>query len=174
MKEINSNTIYFAKTSPDAIIPNKREEDAGYDVYPKFPEKYMVLQPHETRMIPTGIASAFSSEYVFILKERGSTGTKGIAQRCGVIDSGFRSEWKVPITNTTDKVMFISKLSEEDTYKDYYGDIMPKSFVYPYSKAIAQGILVPVPVVDVVEIEYDELLGIESERGLGMLGSSKK
>ena len=78
-------TVKFAKVSPTAIIPTKREEDAGYDIYANFDEDYMRINPHETKMIPTGIASACDTDYCFILKERGSTGTKGLAQRCGRI-----------------------------------------------------------------------------------------
>ena len=78
-------TVKFAKVRPTAIIPTKREEDAGYDIYANFDEDYMRINPHETKMIPTGIASACDTDYCFILKERGSTGTKGMAQRCGRI-----------------------------------------------------------------------------------------
>ena len=166
--------IKFAKVHPDAIIPSKRDEDMGFDIYACFNEDYMVINPHETKLIPTGIASACDPEYGFVLRERGSTGSKGIALRAGVIDSGYRNEWFVGLTNTTNKVMFISKLNEEDTYQKYYGDIMPESFVYPYSKAIAQALIIPVPKTDVEEISYDELKEIESERGLGALGSSNK
>ena len=50
-------------------------------------------------MLPTGIASACSSNYYFQIFERGSTGVKGIGQRSGVIDSSYRGEWFIPITN---------------------------------------------------------------------------
>ena len=46
--------------------------------------------------------------------------------------------------------------------------------LYPYEKAICQALVVPVPVVDIEEITYDELKGIASERGTGALGSSGK
>ena len=85
--------IYFAKVKPGGRIPSKRDEDAGYDIYGLIDEAYIVLAPHETRAIPTGIASACPEEYYFQLHERGSTGTRGISQRCGVIDSGYRGEW---------------------------------------------------------------------------------
>ena len=166
--------VKFAKVHPNATIPSKRDEDMGFDIYPCFDEDYIVINPHETKLIPTGIASACSPKYGFVLKERGSTGSKGIAIRCGVLDSGYRDSWFVCLTNTTNKVMFISKLSEQETYDKYYGDIMPESFVYPYSKAIAQALVVPVPKTKVKEISYDELKAIKSERGLGKLGSSNK
>ena len=166
--------IKFAKVRPDAIIPSKRNEDMGYDIYACFDEDYMVINPHETKLIPTGIASACDPGYGFLLFERGSTGSKGIARRCGVIDSGYRNEWFVGLTNTTNKVMFISKLSERETYENYYGDIMPASFVYPYSKAIVQAIVTEVLETNEEELAYEDLKTIPSERGLGKLGSSNK
>ena len=166
--------VKFAKVHPNAIIPSKRDEDMGFDIYACFDEDFIVINPHETKLIPTGIASACDSNYGFLVFERGSTGSKGIARRCGVIDSGYRNEWFIGLTNTTNKVMFISKLTEEETYCEYYKDVMPQSFVYPYSKAIAQAVVTPVPNVIVDEIPYDELKEIKSERGLGKLGSSSK
>ena len=166
--------IKFAKVHPDAKIPSKRDEDMGFDIYACFDEEYIVIQPHETKLIPTGLASSCDHNYGFIVFERGSTGSKGIARRCGVIDSGYRNEWFIGLTNTTNKVMFISKLSEEETYKSYYGYAMPESFVYPYSKAIAQALVVPVPNIEIEETSYEELKNIKSERGLGALGSSGK
>ena len=174
--------IKFAKVNPNAIIPSKRDEDMGFDIYACFDEDYIVIKPHETKLIPTGLASAGSSEYGFLLRERGSPGSKGIALMAGVIDSGYRNEWFVGLTNTTEKTLFISKLSEEETYKSYYDDVIDDifvdlistSFVYPYSKAIAQALIIEVPKTEVEEISYDELKEIQSERGLGKLGSSNK
>lgn len=178
--------VKFAKVRPDAIIPSKRDEDMGFDIYACFYEDYMVIDPHETKLIPTGIASACDPGYGFILFERGSTGSKGIARRCGVIDSGYRNEWFIGLTNTTNKRLYISKLNTEELIealvvdKDdpidwkFADDEMINSIVYPYSKAIAQALVVPVPKTNVNEISYDELKMIESERGCGALGSSGK
>lgn len=91
--------LYWAKVKEDAIIPTKRDEDAGYDLYPCFKEDYLEIKPLHTRLVPLGVATAFDASYVMILKERGSTGTKGIAQRSGVIDSGYRGEYMAPVTN---------------------------------------------------------------------------
>ena len=161
--------IYFAKTNPNAIIPTKRDEDAGYDIYPCFEEEYMRILPHETVMIPTGIASACDSDYCFVLKERGSTGTKGIAQRCGIIDSGYRGEWFVPITNTSDTAIVIEK---KDSPRSHIKGI--KEIVYPYEKAITQALVIPVPKSKVYEVTLDKLNEMDSERGNGALGSSNK
>ena len=87
--------VKFAKVKEGAIVPSKRDEDMGFDIYACFDEDYIKIDPHETKLIPTGIASACDPEYGFLLKERGSTGSKGIALRAGVIDSGYRNEWFV-------------------------------------------------------------------------------
>lgn len=159
-------TVKFARTKPDAIIPTKRIEDAGYDVYACFEEDYMIIPPHTTIMIPTGIASACDTDYCFVLKERGSTGTKGMAQRCGIIDSGYRNEWFVPITNTNNKSILIYKNEDVKTDGDY--------ILYPYTKAICQVLIIPVPEVDVEEYTYKELKAVPSKRSVGCLGSSGK
>ena len=161
-------SIKFAKVHPNAIIPSKRLEDGAFDIYACFEEEHIVIKPHETKMIPTGIASVFSSDYVAMLKERGSTGTKGIGQRCGVVDSGYRGQWFCPITNHNDVPLIITK-SEEVC--DIATDL---AIVYPYTKAIAQCMMVAVPKLTIEEITYEELLTHESERGTGCLGSSKK
>ena len=166
-------TIKFAKVRPTAIIPTKREEDAGLDIYANCDEDYMIINPHETKMIPTGIASVCDKDYCLIAKERGSTGTKGIAQRSGVIDSGYRGEIMIPITNTTNKVIVIAK--NGIVIDDVYGAITPNDYmIYPYEKAIAQLLVVPVPKVSIEEITYEELQAIPSDRGDGKLGSSGK
>ena len=92
--------IKFAKTRDGAVIPSKLEENAGYDIYACFDEDYITIAPHETKLIPTGIASALDTDCYFQIEERGSTGSKGIKKSAGVIDSGFRGEWKIAITNS--------------------------------------------------------------------------
>ena len=165
-----NTTVRFAKVRPTAIIPIKRDEDAGFDIYADFEDNFIIIDPHTTTLIPTGIASACDTDYCFILKERGSTGTKGIAQRCGVIDSGYRNEWFVPITNTTNKKIAIVKKDA-----DYFFMRNTSRYtIYPYEKAIAQVLVVPVPKVNIEELTYNELKEIASDRGMGALGSSGK
>lgn len=118
----------------------------------------------QTKLIPTGIASAFSKDYVGIIKERSSTGVKGIKVSAGIIDSGFRNEIFIAIYNGNDRTIRISK-KEILRYDEIY---------YPYNKAIAQLLLLPVPKFDIIELSYKELLDIKSERGLDMLGSTNK
>ncbi|MBB5183436.1 dUTP pyrophosphatase [Catenisphaera adipataccumulans] len=160
-------TLYWAKIKPDAIVPQKRREDAGYDLYPCFEEPYMEIKPHETKMVPLGVASAFDADYVMILKERGSTGTKGMAQRAGVIDSGYRGEYIAPVTNVNDVPLRIVK-------KEYMPQMPEGMILYPYEKAICQGVLLKMPHPECKEISYEELQQMTSKRMKGKLGSSGK
>ena len=82
IEEIDEYLI-FAKVKPEATIPTKREEDAGRDLYPCFDEDYILINPLETKLIPTGIATAFSPNYYAQIQERGSTGSKGIKYGAG-------------------------------------------------------------------------------------------
>ncbi|NCC00442.1 MAG: dUTP pyrophosphatase [Clostridia bacterium] len=188
------NNLYWAEVKDGAKVPTKREEDAGYDIYACFEEDAMVIPVNAIKMIPTGIASAFPSGYVMLLEERGSTGTKGLSRRAGVIDSGFRDEWQVVINNTSNSHIIISKLSLEELIEKYKhneddrawflsinGDniIMFKNgessvTIYPYEKAIAQALFLPLAQADSKTVPYDELKAMTSERGMGMLGSSEK
>lgn len=165
-----NTTVKFARVRPTAVIPTKRDEDAGFDIYADFEDDFIIIDPHTTTLIPTGIASACDADYCFILKERGSTGSKGIAQRCGVIDSGYRNEWFVPITNTTNKKIAIVKKDVDYIFMKNTSGYT----IYPYEKAISQALVVPVPKVNIEELTYDELKEIASDRGMGALGSSGK
>ena len=143
--------IKIKKLNDAAIIPTKKDEDAGYDIYgiPSVEEETRGVYSFKSgslTMVPTGIATEIPKGYVAILKERGSSGSKGLAVRCGVIDSGYRGEWFVCINNTTDHVVN-----------------------YPVEKAIAQAVFVKAENVVFIEDEFSS-----SERGEGKLGSSGK
>lgn len=161
--------IKFAKVRPDAKIPTKRVEDAAMDIYACFDEDWVCIEPHTSKLIPTGIASAFGPEWAVVFRERGSTGVKNIKVNAGVIDSGFRNSYFVSLYNGNDKPVYIAKyLNGEQSPED------KDAIIYPYSKAIAQALVIPVPEVEVEEISYEDLKMIPSERGMGQLGSSNK
>ncbi len=166
IKEIKENELFWAKGNDTVIIPTKDTENGGYDIYANFEEDSIMIEPHKTKLIPTNLACAFSEDYVIVLKERGSTGTKGMGQRCGIIDSGYRNLIFVPITNENNIPIIISKLPSVLTEKE--------AIIYPYSKAICQALIVPVPKMNSQEISLEELQSIPSKRGLGNLGSSGK
>ena len=141
--------IYFAKVLPTAKIPTKREEDACYDLWSA--EGAITLAPYETKLIDTGIATAFPSNYVAIIKERSSWGSKNILLHAGVINSGYRNSWKVCLTNLNEYPITL-----------------------PTEKAIAQFLLIELPKLESQEVNYDQLLNFQSERGIKGFGSTDK
>lgn len=178
MIDLDENKIFFAKVKPNAVIPSKKVEDAGYDVYACFDEDFFVIEPFKTRAVPTGIASAFSSKFYAQVEERSSTGKLGLKKSSGVIDSGYRGEYLIMTYNTNEKPFVITKLdvSEIPETFEVCGKVYDKNNVifYPYKKAICQVVLHIVPNLETNEIPYEELLKMSSERGTSGFGSSGK
>jgi dUTP pyrophosphatase len=169
------NNILFAKLREDAKIPQRDICNAGLDIYPCFDEDYLVIPPHETRLVPTGIASVIPVDYYIQIQERGSSGSKGIKYSAGVIDSGYRGEWFLATTNCNSKPLVILK-ADINTLPDSFKALVEETMVvYPYSKALFQGIVHNVHnELAVCEIPADKLKDYPSERGEGKLGSSGK
>lgn len=177
--EDKKDKIFFAKTNrfegERAIIPTKKSEDAGYDIYACFDAHSMRIPAHKTVLIPTGIATALPEGYYFQIEERSSVGGKlGLKKNAGVMDSGYRGEWYVAIYNTNDRDVYIVK-------KEYMQELMDAAKIldieiltYPYEKAIAEAVLHRVYDVDEEEITYEELKNIKSERGTEGFGSTGK
>jgi len=172
--EVKGNKLYWAKVKPNAIIPIKEKENAGYDIYSCFNDDYIIIRPLHTKLIPTGIACAVRDSYYLQVQERGSTGSIGMKYGSGVIDSGYRGEIFVTITNTNEVPIMIVREADRNMTEIY--DIINETnaIVYPYEKAIAQLVVHRVLDMEEQEISYEELKSIPSKRGDGMLGSSGK
>ncbi len=156
-----------------ATLPSKRDEDAGYDLYGVFNNDFQILKPGEITLLSTKISIEIPQDWVFYIAERGSTGSKGISRRCGIIDSGYRGEIFVATNNTSNKTVIFAKRTEgEELDKFLSENNLEKEniTIYPHSKGIAQGILFYCPHV-VVEEVHDLS---DSLRGDGALGSSGK
>jgi len=178
MINLEDDKIYFAKVKENAIIPTKKLEDAGYDAYACFDEDYFVIEPMQTRPVPTGIAAAFSNKYYIQVEERSSTGKIGMKKSAGVMDSGYRGEYLILTLNTNSKPFVISKFNLEDIPEEFEvdGKFYKKDEIvyYPYKKAICQLVLHIMPNLETQVISYEDLLKIESDRGVNGFGSSGK
>lgn len=169
------NKIYFAKIREDAIIPSREEYNAGVDIYPCFEEDYMIIEPGETKLVPTGIASAIPLNYYIQIHERGSSGSKGIKYSAGVIDSSYRGEWFLATTNANKKPLLITKIDIESLNEPIKSIIKNGYIIYHYEKALFQGVVHCVHnEIERCEISYEDILKIPSKRGEGKLGSSGK
>lgn len=162
--------IKFAKKNETVTIPSKVDTNAGYDVYANFNEPFVKLRAHTTTLVPTGLFSSFDKDYYVQMFNRGSNGSKGLLQACGVIDSSYRGEWFVAVTNTNSVDWYIAKQEYVESVSD---DVIKKS-IYPYEKAICQFVVLPVPDLKIVEVNMEEIKNELSNRGDGKLGSSGK
>lgn len=173
--KVDKNTIYFAKTDKNAVIPSKREEDGAYDIYsliqPRETSEGLVyeqyLEKGKVNTIKTGIASAVSKDfYLSLNSERSSIAKHGINVLAGTIDSGYRGEIMLMVVPLVKDVLISSMVEDVEEHENLT--------IIPYKKAVAQATLLPVPDVTVEELKYEDLLEIESERGTGGWGSSGK
>ena len=168
----NNLIIYWDKLNENAKVPTKRNEDAGFDIYSDSVED-IILKPNETKFFSTGLKSAFPSNFWIEIKERGSTGAVGLSVRSGVIDSGYRGEWKIMLTNVNKYLVVFSHSVDKVTYvkgKIFKNKI--KKVIYPLSKAIAQAVVIPLPHIECRP--WDETQIADSERGQTGWGASGK
>lgn len=94
------------RLSDDAKLPIKDDQaDAGIDV---FTNESYTLKPGEIHAFSTGISVEFPEGYVALLWDRSGMGVSGIHRLAGVIDSGYRGEWKVVLVNLSDEAYEVS------------------------------------------------------------------
>ena len=133
---------------PDAVVPGRAYSgDAGLDLSSC---ERVELAPGERALVPTGIALAIPEGYAGFVQPRSGLATKhgiSIVNTPGLVDSGYRGELLVNLVNT-------------DRHE---------AFVVEQGMRIAQLVVLPIPDVDLVEV--DELPA--SERGVRGFGSSK-
>lgn len=174
-KKEEKETLKFAKIKEDAIIPSKRKEDAGYDLYSNIEPRCLdginvyeqFLEKGTVNKIHTGIASSMSNKYFLSVKsERSSVAKLGINVLAGVIDSGYQGEIMVMVIPLVKDILITSTVDEVEEFDDIIH--------YPYNRAIAQGILLPVIDASVEEVTYDTLLSKKTERGISGWGDSGK
>jgi dUTP pyrophosphatase len=123
-------------------------EDLGYDL---FAFEGVALFPHSTVKVRTGIAVEARHPYTgaplgLLVRDRSSMAARGIATTAGVIDSGYRGEILVLMTNLGDTAVEL-KAGEK----------------------IAQMIPVPILTGNVEEVETLEV-SARAEKGFGSSG----
>jgi dUTP pyrophosphatase len=132
----------------EATLPDRAYAgDAGLDLAAC---ERIELEPGERAVVPTGLAVAIPQGYAgFVQPRSGLAARHGIAvvNSPGLIDSGYRGEIRVVLLNTDRERPFVAEAGER----------------------IAQLVVVPVPEIEVAEVE--ELP--ETERGVRGFGSSR-
>ena len=142
--------INIKKLTDTAMTPTRGSEyAAGYDLYADIQE-VVVIKPHETAKIGTGLAVEIPDGYFGAIFARSGLATKqGLrpANCTGVCDSDYRGEYIVAVHNDSDAEQTIN----------------PKD-------RIAQLVVMPYLAVEFNEV--DEL--DETQRGAGGFGSTGK
>ena len=97
--------IRVKKLKDEAVIPTHGSEyAAGYDLYACI-DSTLTIMPHETKMIPTGLAMEIPVGYAGLIYARSGLATKkGLApaNKVGVVDSDYRGEVMVALHNHSD------------------------------------------------------------------------
>jgi len=141
--------LQIQRLRPEASLPGRAYAgDAGLDL---AAVERAVLRPGERAVVPTGIAVAIPEGFAgFVQARSGLAMRHGIAvvNSPGLVDSGYRGELRVILLNT----------DRDETFVVEAGD------------RIAQLVVLPVPELDLVEVE--ELP--ESERSVRGFGSSHR
>jgi dUTP pyrophosphatase len=164
---VTTSEILIATTDGNVIVPSKRDGDGCFDIYAYFAEESVRIEPFSTKLVPTGIHSAFDNKFRISIRERGSNTRSNLKVSAGQIDASYRGEWFVPLYNANPIPLEITKYVDE---VKRYDDII----LVPYKKAIAQFAVEQVPEVCITTVSMEDVLGVNSERGDGALGSSGK
>ena len=140
-------TLPVRRLRPDAVLPARAyEADAGLDLSAC---ERVELAPGERALISTGLAVAIPDGYAGFVQPRSGLAARNgvsIVNSPGLVDAGYRGEVLVILVNTDAR----------------------ETFVVEPGMRIAQLVVVPVPQVEVDEV--DELPA--SERGARGHGSS--
>jgi len=135
------------KVRPDAVVPARAYAgDAGLDL---AATERIELGPGERAVVPTGLAVAIPEGYAGFVQPRSGLASRHgitIVNTPGLVDSGYRGELMVVLHNTD----------------------RTEPFVVEAGMRIAQLVVLPIPEVELVEVE--ELPA--SERGARGFGSS--
>ena len=150
-----------------ATLPKYANEfDAGMDVHAA---EDVILKPGETAIVPTGLKFAIPEGYEIQVRPRSGISLKTplrISNSPGTIDSGYRDELGIIMTNTSEvctfsyeeEIFLDSKGNQRGTYKIRKGD------------RIAQIVLKEVPQMDLNIVDSVKDIGKNRGGGFGSTG----
>lgn len=175
-KQKNKKVTYFASVN-GGVIPTKDKENGGRDCYarlePIVREGKEIYELHIPKLtlakIPLGFASYLNLGDVLSLKhERSSIGSIGMANLSGLIDATYQGEVILQVVPLIADVIISSEVDE------LFHDKKTDTYFVPYSKAIAQAVVLKQSDAEDEHISYEELIKKPSTRGTGGWGSTGK
>ncbi len=107
---MEGSKLYIKKLYPNSIIPTKgSKEAAGYDLYARFENLNVIIEPNSNLLVPTGIAMKIPYGYYGRIAPRSGFSVKtGLIINAGVIDSDYRGEVKILFQNHSNKYININ------------------------------------------------------------------
>ena len=137
--------IKFLRLHKDVILPKyAHDDDAAFDISTVISG---TIKKGEIKSFLTGIASEIPKGWYVSIRDRSGLAVNfGLHVLAGVIDAGYRGEWKMTLINLSKKAYRITK-----------------------GERIAQGILLPSPQAKIIEVKKltDSKRG---EKGFGSTG----
>ena len=106
--DILTNDILVVRTTNTSKLPTKAHSgDAGWDLYANI-EKEIEIEIGDRQLIPIGCKFAIPEGYYGRIADRSSYAwVNGIHVFAGVVDSKYRGEVKVVLTNLSNEMNFI-------------------------------------------------------------------
>lgn len=145
---MKTKKVEIQKVKENAKIPTYGTENAaGADLYACIDEE-LVINAHETKLVPTGLSFALPSGFAGLIYARSGLASKrhlAPANKVGVVDSDYRGEVMVALHNHSDENQTIEP-----------------------QERIAQFIITPYLKAEFLEVEDLE----NTERGNGGFGST--
>jgi dUTP pyrophosphatase len=179
MKRMNLR-VKIKRLHDASVIPQyAREGDAGFDL---VAVEDTVIEPGETKIVPTGIAISLPPGYEAQIRPRsGITVKTKLRVQLGTIDSGYVGEIGVIVDNIAFPSLYINEnyntigiayeykpKTIEGTWDEPYDLEQEHTYIIRKGDRIAQAVIAPVE--QAVFTEVDEL--DVSERGAQGFGSS--
>ena len=126
--------------------------DAGMDLFycPENHSGWVSIKPGGTTLLETGLKIEVPQGYMLqIMNKSGVASKKQVVTGACVVDSGYDGEIFVNLQN-----------------------IGTKPQVLEVGQKVAQAVLIPIAVPDLVQIDIDSVYGAATSRGTGSLGST--
>lgn len=171
---MTANTIGFKRLNEDSTIPTKAHAtDSGFDLYAA---EDVVIEPGETKVIPTGIAVQLPEGMEAQVRPRsGVTAKTKLRVQLGTIDNEYTGDIGVIVDN-----MYCETSEVNEGYEviggivvtDARKEVMDGTYLIRKGDRIAQLVVQHLPQVEVVEVDsLDET--VRGEGGFGSTGVSK-
>ena len=162
----NGIQVYIELCRPGARLPEyKNDWDAGMDVYAV---EDVVLMPGETKIISTGLKFAIPEGYEIQVRPRSGISFNTpirISNSPGTIDTGYRGELGIIMTNTSDM-----DVADKSVYTLNSKGNKAGSYEIKKEDRIAQIVLALVPRIRFSVVDDVNAIGVDRGGGFGSTG----